>query len=89
MYKHFNIIGWENVDIILYQEHYLENKEQLRRAENDVIMAHINDKYCLNMRKAYISEEDLKTYMKNYYKQEHVKEKGMYIINIIIMKIEN
>ena len=75
MYKHFNIIGWENVDIILYQEHYLENKEQLRRAENDVIMTHINDTYCLNMRKAYISEEDLKTYMKNYYKQEHVKEK--------------
>ena len=50
---------------------------------------HINDKYCLNMRKAYISEEDLKTYMKNYYKQEHVKKKGIYIINIIIMKIEN
>ena len=27
------------------------------------------------MRKAYISEEDLKAYMKNYYKQEHVKGK--------------
>ena len=40
MYKHFNNIGWENVDIILYQEHYLENKEQLRGAENDIILAH-------------------------------------------------
>ena len=27
VYKYFNEIGWENVKIVLMEEHYLENKE--------------------------------------------------------------
>ena len=49
VYKCFNKIGWDNVKIILIQELYLDNKDELLRAENDYIMAHIHDKKCLNV----------------------------------------
>ena len=48
VYVCFNEVGWENVKIVLMQELYLENKEQLLRAENDAIEAHIHDSKCLN-----------------------------------------
>ena len=53
VYKSFNEIGWENVKIILVQELYLVNKNELLRAENDAIMSHIHDEQCLNSQKAW------------------------------------
>ena len=57
VYKYFNSINWENVKIILFQELYLNNREELLRAENDVIQAHINDPLCLNSNMSLVSEE--------------------------------
>ena len=36
----------------MVQELYLDTKDELLRAENDVIMAHIHDEKCLNSNKA-------------------------------------
>ena len=36
----------------MVQELYLDTKDELLRAENDVIMAHIHDENCLNSNKA-------------------------------------
>ena len=38
---------------ILIQELYLDNKDELLRAENDAIVAHIHDEKCLNSNKAW------------------------------------
>ena len=53
VYKAYNETGWENVKIILEQELYLDNKDELLRAENDVIMAHIHNAKCLNSKKKH------------------------------------
>ena len=53
VYKVYIEIGWSNVRTILIQERYLDNKDELLRAENDVIMAHIHDDKCLNSNKAW------------------------------------
>ena len=63
----FNDIGWSRVKIILLQELYLENKDELLRAENDVIMAHIHDAKCLNSNKAWTGLDN-KEYKKEYAK---------------------
>ena len=66
VYKCFNEIGWENVKIVLIQELYLENKEQLLRAENDVIEANVHDEKCLNSSLAWTGL-DRKEYNKKYF----------------------
>ena len=65
VYKAFNELGWDNVKIILIQELYLDNKDQLLRAENEVIMAYIHDDKCLNSKKAWTGL-DKKMYEKQY-----------------------
>ena len=77
VYKYINSIGWENIKIILHQELYLENKEQLLRAENDVIMSCIHDNKCLNCRPALLTPEETKERRNNYYlknKETLIKE---------------
>ena len=79
VYKAYNEIGWENVKIILVQELYLDNKNELLRAENDVIMSSIYDDKCLNSKKAWTGL-DRKEYKKKYtvenkeIKQEYDKQ---------------
>ena len=52
VYKYFNIINWRNTKIILVQEHYLDNKEQLLREENTFITKHLQ----LRRKKEYYKE---------------------------------
>ena len=66
VYKYFNTIGWENVKIILISEHNLENIEQLRREEDNVIKKHINDENCLNSVHAIFNLEKHKEKEKIY-----------------------
>ena len=43
VYKHLNkVVGLQNIKIVLISEHYLDNKEQLLRAEDEVIQANKN-----------------------------------------------
>ena len=69
VYKHFNSIGWENVKIILIQEHYLDNKEQLLREEDNIIQMYLYDAKCLNSYRAFLSEEERKEHKMQYRNQ--------------------
>ena len=77
VYKYFNQIGWDNVKIILHHELYLDNKEELLRAENDVIMAYIDDPKCLNSIRSLLNDDQRKEYVKDHNKEyrENNKEK--------------
>ena len=67
VYKYFNSIGWENVKIVLIQENYLDNKEQLLREEDNVIQMCIHDEKCLNINRAFVSHEEALENCKKYY----------------------
>ncbi len=75
VYKCFNMIGWENVKIILHSEHYLENKEQLLREEDNVIQMFLHDVKCLNSMRSFNSEDYKKEYHKEYAKEYRGKNK--------------
>ena len=72
-YKYFNSIGWDNVKIVLIEEHYLDNKQQLLREEDKVIQMYIHDEKCLNSYRAFVAPEEAqethKIYNEQYYKQ--------------------
>ncbi len=75
VYKYFNYVGWDNVKIILHSEHYLDNKEQLLREEDNVIQMHLDDTKCLNSRRSLI-EINKKEYHKEYREKnkEHIQQ---------------
>ena len=77
VYQHLNIIGFENVKIVLINEFYLNNREELLRSENDYIEMYKNDPNCLNSYRAFLSEEEHNQYMKKY--REDNKEKIIHL----------
>ena len=81
VYKYFNSIYWENVDIVLMEEHRLENREQLLKEEDRVICMYKQDEKCLNSFRAFLTEDEYneanKKYDKKYY-EEHKEEKREY-----------
>ena len=70
--KYFKEIGFENLKIILIEEHHLENKSQLLREEDRVIQMYKNDDNCLNARKAFVGLNQHK-YNKYYFEQNTQK----------------
>ena len=54
VYNYFSAIGADNIKIILMEEHYLDNKEQLLREEDRVIQMYRNDEKCLNQQRAFV-----------------------------------
>ena len=86
VYKCFNSIGWENVKIILIEEHYLENRDQQMREENTVIEMYLTDEKCLNSvrpwfspmekeEKHKINQINVKIYKREYYEENIDKKK--------------
>ena len=73
VYKYFNSVGWENVKIVLLEECYLDNKEQLLREEDKNICMFRDELLCLNNRRAFITAEDKQEYFKEYYDQNKHK----------------
>ena len=75
VYMVFNELGWENIIIRLLQECPCESKEQLLRAEYNVIQKYINDPLCLNSYTNYYGV-GVKEYKKMWVKEnaEHVRE---------------
>ena len=82
VYKYFNEIGWDNVKIVLIQENYLDNKDQLLREEDSIIQMYLHDEKCLNCNRSFVSltehhekrkqydqnhKEEIKTYKQKYY----------------------
>lgn len=76
VYKTFNNCGWDNVKILLLQDLYLDNIEQLRKAEDDAIQMHKDDMNCLNQRRAFVTIEERIEHKKEYQKltKDHIKE---------------
>ena len=60
LYQHFNKIGINHMNISLIEEQCLDNKEQLRREEDMVIQYNFSNEFCLNMRRAFTTEEEKK-----------------------------
>lgn len=58
VYKIFNECGWENVKILLMSSLKLENIEQLRKAEDDMIQPNMDDNNCLNSCRAFLTQEE-------------------------------
>ena len=76
LYGHLNKIGFENIKIILINEFYLDNKEQLLREENNYIEMYKNDPNCLNSRLSYRTDEFIKEYIKNKKAKHYIKYKN-------------
>ena len=93
IYKYFNSINW-NVRIILINEFNLQNNDQLRREEDNVIKNCLQDSKCLNTHRAYTTNEEKSLYhnaynkdyekiskiieYRNKYRLEHKNEKSEY-----------
>ena len=69
IYKYINTIGWDNIKIVLIKELNLNNKEQLLRAENEIIEKHLNDPLCLNSCKPFVSLEEQKENQRKYFQE--------------------
>ena len=75
VYSYFNSIGWD-VRIILIKECVVENKDQLRREEDNIIKEWLEDLKCLNMRREIITKEENSLRRKEYnvYHRKHKAE---------------
>jgi predicted GIY-YIG superfamily endonuclease len=60
VYKHINLIGWENVTIELVESFKCNNREELRRKENEFILKEISNKFCLNTLRSYTPLDEKK-----------------------------
>ena len=92
VYKYFNSIGWENVRIILIEEHCLSNRDQQMRAEDNVIQAHINDEKCLNSNRAQQNRKEYRQSHKHQiyeYNKEYAKNHEQQIKNYMKNYWEN
>ena len=67
VYKYFNELGWDNVKIILIEEHYLDNNEELIREEDRVIQMYLHEDKCLNSYRAFVTQEEAR---ENHNKQQ-------------------
>lgn len=69
LYKHINLIGWENVKIELIEDYPCDSISELQEREDYYIKQakNNNDKYCLNINRAFISIEEKKEKMSIYY----------------------
>ena len=83
VYKYFNSINWNNVKIVLIEEHYLENKVQLLREEDKLICYYKNDTKCLNSFRAIWEDKIAQKERNNnltkqwmFKTKKHVKTKG-------------
>ena len=76
VYKHIDN-NWDSVRIVLIEEFPCENKNQLVRKEDEHIRLHREDALCLNMRTAFRSDEDLKSWKKTY-RETHKEDINSY-----------
>ena len=81
VYKCFNSIGWNNVKIILMEEHYLENRDQQLREENRVIMMYLHEDKCLNSIRPWFTEEEKLEMSKARQQRTAIHQKEYYKLN--------
>lgn len=64
VYQHIKEIGWNRVRIVLVEDYSCENKDQLRQREDYHIQQVRNDPFCLNINRAFSTEQDKRDYYK-------------------------
>ena len=71
VYNYFNEIGFDNIKIILIKEVNVDNKNQLLKAENDIIEECLKDEKCLNSIRSWtgILRSNNDEYYKLYYQK--------------------
>ena len=70
-------MGWNNVKIILIEEYKFNNKMELLREEDKLIQQHRNDAKCLNVLRAYMTNEEKHNYnieKSKEYRSLHLEE---------------
>ena len=104
VYKHLNLVGWENVEIILIENVNCNNKEQLHSRERhyiELLKPSLNKQIPLRSQKEWF--QDNPNYLKQYYQankesiNEHKKksivvnavENLLIVIDLSILKVRN
>jgi len=58
LYSHIKEIGWNRVKIVLIENVYCKNKEELRKKEDEHIQQNRNNPFCLNTLRSFVSTEE-------------------------------
>lgn len=58
LYSHVATLGWEKVRIVLLENHACNNKDELRKREDEHIQTCKTDSFCLNTLRAFVSNEE-------------------------------
>ena len=69
LYNHINTIGWDNVSMELVEDYPCETTQQLRAKEDEYITQSKDDPLCLNVKRAYVSKDERKEKVKEYYEE--------------------
>lgn len=88
IYKYFNSINWENVNIEIIEKVKYNSIVKLHKRENFYINKLLSSKYCLNEIRSYLSKEDRYQQIADYrdthkekkkkYRSEHMEEHRAY-----------
>lgn len=68
-YNHINTLGWDNATIEIVEEYPCETTQQLHAKEDEYITQSKGDPLCLNVNRAYVSKDEQKEKMKEYYEE--------------------
>ena len=71
VYDHINKLGWNNVKIQLLEDYPCETREELLKKENEYIRSCDGDPYCLNLKAAFQTAEELKLIQSEYRQKFH------------------
>ncbi len=69
VYNHINKIGWDNVTIELLEEYPCKNRQELNEKETQYICELKEDELCLNINRSYVTPEQRKEDVKEYYEE--------------------
>jgi hypothetical protein len=69
VYTYINSIGWDKVKIELIEDYPCDKKSELNEREEYYIDKSKTDELCLNVKRAYLSEEKRKEIVKKYYEK--------------------
>jgi hypothetical protein len=75
VYQHIDECGWSNVKIVLIEEVTCENREQLRKRENEILSLYREEPFCLNVYSAYQTADERRTYLTEYNKKYYTENR--------------
>jgi predicted GIY-YIG superfamily endonuclease len=65
-YNHMNKLGWEHAAIELIEDYPCQVKQELSKREDEYIMEHKEDPFCLNLKRAHLTVDERKEQIKEY-----------------------